>query len=119
MELLVHSSLSSSLLCCAAIPSRTLCVRAHHVLGRVGWFLTNVSALAQVIGFKGCVCACTPHIDMLLQPSLFKRAKMHRGAERNVCRNFGFCRCILTDKYLGIVMEYASGGNLFDHVSQA
>ncbi|KAK9821606.1 hypothetical protein WJX81_006021 [Elliptochloris bilobata] len=30
----------------------------------------------------------------------------------------GFKRCILTDKYLGIVMEYASGGNLFDHVSK-
>lgn len=24
----------------------------------------------------------------------------------------------MTDKYLGIVMEYASGGNLFDHVSK-
>ena len=28
-------------------------------------------------------------------------------------------RCILTDTHLGIVMEYASGGSLFDHVAKA
>ena len=48
--------------------------------------------------------------------TLTSLASLRHTLKRDLLRNG---RCILTDTHLGIVMEYASGGSLFDHVAKA
>ena len=73
--------------------------------------LTSRGELASVTGPD----VSAPSCDVLISSEVDQLGCKSANVDSLVLQR----RCILTDTHLGIVMEYASGGSLFDHVAKA